>query len=167
VRGRRQTQLRCQGGHFIQVACVGPGACKTRDDGTSACDLGEPELGTTCSTISPSACNLKGDSIYGCIGGKWTVARSCRGPHGCKGSELAGTYCDVGVVADGDACQREEEGRVTCGPGRGSLYTCKDGRFQLASTCPAGKACAYSTGDVSGIAERGPLVMLPKGAECK
>jgi hypothetical protein len=162
-----KTQLRCDHGHFTEVACAGVGGCKTREDGTSQCDRGEPDLGTTCSSMSPSSCNLKSDSLYGCVGGKWAVTRACRGPHGCKPSDVVGTYCDLGVVAGGDACESDEEGRVTCGPERAGLYTCKDGRFQLLGACPAGKACAYSDGELVGNRARGPLVMLPKGAECR
>jgi hypothetical protein len=162
-----KTQLRCQGGHFIEVACVGPGACKTKDDGSSACDRGEPEIGAPCSSISPAVCNLKGDSIYGCSGGKWVVARACRGPHGCKGSDLAGTYCDLGAVADGDWCGTDEQSRVTCGPGRASLYACKDGQFELLAACPSGKTCTYAEGDLSGYPGRGPMVLLPKRAQCQ
>ena len=60
-----------------------------------------------------------------------------------------------------------EENRFTCGPARASLYTCKDGHFRLATACPAGKTCTYSEGDVAGDTHKGPLVMLPKLAECK
>lgn len=162
-----KAQLRCASGHLVEVACAGSGACTTNDRGTSECDLGEPELGTACSPgLSRSTCNFKGDTIYGCVSGKWAVVRACRGPNGCKSNGLVGKFCDLGVVDDGDPCEDGEQGRYTCGPARAAVYVCKDRHFLLSKKCDAGKACKYSDAQIDGDTTKGPLVLLPKGADC-
>jgi hypothetical protein len=83
-----------------------------------------------------------------CVGGKFKITNSCRGPKHClvleKPSEGKQHFeCDDSVTEPGDPC--EDEGEQSCSPDKKSLHVCKEHAVVVSKACPGKPAqgCAY------------------------
>jgi hypothetical protein len=71
------------------------------------------------------------------------VALPCRGPHGCQGQGATST-CDDDLAIEGDACQQTLNENYSCSTDHSKELVCKDGKFQMASTCRGPKKCSVT-----------------------
>jgi hypothetical protein len=161
-----KSRLTCMAGKYVGDSCIGVG-CMQSDDGKVTCDLGQPELGTTCdATKDRATCGRDHKSHIHCDASthKWTVERICRGPSGCQRLSVnEQQVCDITLADVGDPCRIDEASRTVCSSDRKAKLGCKDGKWSVESACA--QPCGYDDGTVTCDPLTG-CVMIPTGASC-
>jgi hypothetical protein len=142
----RTKALICTGEKFVLAQpCKGPRGCTTSGE-TVYCDNTLAEAGDLCSEEGDTACKTDRSSFMKCVGGKFRIANSCRGPKRCTVTEKPDENkehfeCDDSVTEIGDPC--EDEGEESCSTDHKSQNACKAHAIALSKPCPGPSGCKW------------------------
>jgi hypothetical protein len=104
--------LLCQAGVYVALPCKGPKGCSGVGN-NSSCDDDFGNEGETCTMGVGGdnlACSVEKNKELICTQGKWTIARTCKGPKHCAVKHIGITEeleCDDSFGDVGDLCRVE------------------------------------------------------------
>jgi hypothetical protein len=146
----KRFMLHCIGGKWQSVlSCRGAKGCRPTDHGHSiSCDYSYANVSDPCD-VNDSACSTDRKAELSCVGGKFVVSNTCRGPGGCKETPENDGFtlsCDDHVAKVGDPCKHDD---WACSTNFKALLRCEGTRFALKSPCRGPKACRVIPNRVS------------------
>ncbi|HEX7665326.1 MAG TPA: hypothetical protein VF407_12465 [Polyangiaceae bacterium] len=127
----------------VGITCKGPGGCSVKPDGkTISCDYSLAGPGDPCD-VDDGACAVDHKSELHCVGAKFVVTATCKGPNGCTISPAAGgkktLSCDDHVADVGDPCFGSD--RVACSSDGKSYLSCVGQKFAVEKKCTGPQGC--------------------------
>jgi hypothetical protein len=139
---------------FEVLPCGGLEGCKEVGNGSLTCDQSQATAGSRCSTMITGrvyTCRRDHKAMLGCAGKiterqVWKLARTCRGPQGCKISDNKNAQCDSTIAKVGDACQR---GQRSCSLDGKVQLVCKAGKFVMERACAKSCTTKWKSGGTS------------------
>lgn len=141
----KKADLVCGSSDRFVVAntCKGPGGCQVKPDGKKiACDSTLADPNDPCD-IEDDACTVDHQSEVRCVGGRFVVVSSCKGPSGCRLTDKSGggkvLSCDDHVADVGDPCF--DSARTACSVDGRRYLTCVGQRFVVANVCAGKSGC--------------------------
>lgn len=146
----RRFMLHCIGGKWRPVlSCRGAKGCRPTDHGQSiSCDYTYAQVNDPCD-VKDSACSTDKKAELTCVGGKFVVTNTCRGPSGCKETPATDGYslsCDDHVAKVGDPCKHDD---WACSTDFKAMLHCESTRFVQKTPCRGPKACRVIPNRVS------------------
>ncbi len=128
----------CREGKYAFEPCRGSDGCEN-SRGRARCDKSLAMPGDPCQQEGEKACEVRGQELLVCRGGKMSALYRCLGAEGCQAKGKL--KCDMSVADKGDACDPEMEGAAACTPDKSAILVCKGGKFVKDEDCRDGKSC--------------------------
>jgi hypothetical protein len=136
-----RTVLACTDLVWVEMKCRGPAGCKAKGDDDADCDQAIADEGEACALAEDFTCSHDQKLMLRCERHFWRSAATCEGARGCVIAPKKIT-CDNTLASEGDLCR--EEGDYACSKDGKTALGCRNGRFELASSCDGPKACAIT-----------------------
>ncbi|HEY2404502.1 MAG TPA: hypothetical protein VGI10_00760 [Polyangiaceae bacterium] len=132
-----QQALICNNGTYKSLSCRGAKGCTTSATQLD-CDNSLATLGDGCNTENDVACQLDKKAALQCKSGKFELAATCKGAHGCA-SEDNEISCDDHVADLADPCHQNNN--YACTSDKKALLQCVDNKFAALDSCKGSNGC--------------------------
>lgn len=131
----------CRGGTYRFEPCRGKEGCEN-SRGRANCDKTLASVEDPCKEEGSKACEVKGQDLLVCKGGKMALLYRCLGPNGCQA--VGQLNCDLSVADKGDPCDAKMEGASACTPDKTAILACRSGKFVKDQDCDKNQVCESS-----------------------